>query len=78
MDDYFFYVVSSKQASDYEIIAELVVNNIKNTSDQENDDSDTLRTLAKSDTDVSNPTLKISYNTDASIKEREEKQFVME
>ena len=78
VDDYFFYVVSSKQASDYEIIAELVVNNIKNTSDQENYVSDTLGTLSKADTNVWNQTLNISYNTYANIKVIEENQFVKE
>ena len=37
-----------------------------------------MRTLVKSDTDAWKPTLKISYNTDASIKEREDKRFLME
>ena len=31
VEDYYFYVGSSKQASDYEITAEFVVNHIKKT-----------------------------------------------
>jgi hypothetical protein len=37
VEDYFFYVGSSKQASGYEITAELVVNHIKKTFDRGND-----------------------------------------
>jgi hypothetical protein len=33
VEDYFFYVGSSKEASDYEITAEFVVNHIKKTFD---------------------------------------------
>lgn len=37
IEDYFFYVGSSKQASDYEITAEFVINHIKMTFDRGND-----------------------------------------
>ena len=78
VEDYFFYVGSSKQASDYEITAEFVVNHIKKTFDRGNDIAEALRTLVKADTNVWKPTLKISTETDSKLKEREDKQFVME
>jgi hypothetical protein len=61
VEDYFFYVGSSKQASDYEITNEFVVNHIKKTFHCDNDVAEALRRLVKADTDTWNkPTLKIS------------------
>ena len=45
VEDYFFYVGSSKQASNYEITAEFVVNHIKKDFDRGNDIAEALRTL---------------------------------
>ena len=78
IEDYFFYVGSSKQASDYEIPAEFVLNHIKKTFDRGNDIAEALRTLEKPDTDVWRPTLKTSTETDEDLKETEEKQYLME
>ena len=78
LEDCLFYVVSSKKTSDYEITAEFIVNNIKKTFDRGNDVSEALQTLVKSDTDLWKTTLNISSDTDASIKEIEDKQFGME
>jgi hypothetical protein len=47
VEDYVFYVGSSKQASDYEMTAEFVVNHIKKTFDRGNDIAEALRTLVK-------------------------------
>jgi hypothetical protein len=77
-EDYFFYVGSSKQASDYEITAEFVVNHIKKTFDRGNDIAEAIRTLTKIDTSMWKPTLLLSTETDSAVKEREDKQFVME
>ncbi len=78
VEDYFFYVGSSKQASDYEITNEFVVNHIKKTFDRGNDVSEALRTLVRPDTDAWKPTLKMSVDSDTNIKQREDKQFEME
>jgi hypothetical protein len=79
VEDYFFYVGSSKQALDYEITAEFVVNHIKKTFDRGNDVAEALRMLIKADTDIWKPTLKISISTTTTeIKDQEDKQFVME
>ena len=77
LEDCLFYVVSSKKTSDYEITAEFIVNNIKKTFDRGNDVSEALQTLVKSDTDLWKTTLNISSDTDASIKEIEDKKFVI-
>jgi hypothetical protein len=50
VEDYLFYVGSSKQASDYEITAEFVVNHVKKTFDRGNDIVEAIRTLTKIDT----------------------------
>ena len=60
VEDYFFYVGSSKQASDYEITAEFVVNHIKKTFDRGNDIAEAIRTLNKIDTSLWKPTLLLS------------------
>mgnify|MGYP000243763899 FL=1 len=78
VEDYFFYVGSSKQASDYEVTNEFVVNHIKKTFDRGNDVAEALRRLVKADTDTWKPTLKISTDVDGAIVVREDKQFVME
>ena len=75
VEDYFFYVGSSKQASDYEVTAEFVVNHIKKTFERGNDVAEALRTLSKAQTNAWEPTLQISYDTDDNTKERENKQY---
>ena len=73
VEDYFFYLGSSKQASDYEITGKFVVNHIKKTFDRGNNIAEALRTLTKADTDVWKPTLKRSTETDIDLKETEDK-----
>ena len=75
IEDFSFYVGSSKQASDYEITEEFVVNHIKKTFDRGNDIAETLRTLVKVDTNPWKPTLKMSTESDALVQARENKQF---
>jgi hypothetical protein len=78
VEDYVFYVGSSKQASDYEITAEFVVNHIKKTSDRGNDIAEAIRTLVKTDTLLWKPSLQVSTGTQPTVKAREDKQYVME
>jgi hypothetical protein len=78
VEAYFFYVGSSKHASDYEITAEFVVNHIKKTFDRGNDIAEAIRTLVKTDTSLWKPTLQVSTATEPIVKEREDKQYVME
>ena len=52
LEDYFFYIGSSKTASDYEVTAEFIVNHVKLTFEKEgNDISEALRLLQLEDTD---------------------------
>ena len=78
VEEYFFYVGSSKQASDYEITAEFVVNHVKKTFDRGNDISEALRTLVIANTSAWKPKLNVSRETDAIAKSGEDKQFAME
>jgi hypothetical protein len=57
IEDYFFYVGSSKQASDFETTAEFLVNYVKKTFDRGHDIAEALRTLEPIDTEVWKPTL---------------------
>ena len=52
LEDYFFYVGSTKQASDYEVTANFVINHIKKTYDYGFDISEALRNLKEPDTDL--------------------------
>ena len=70
VEDYFFFVGSSKQASDYEITAEFVVSPIKNTIIRGNGVSDAFQLLFKLDTNVWKPTINIRSDSYVNIKER--------
>ena len=50
IEDYFFYVGSSKQASDFETTSEFLINHVKKTFDRGNDIAEALRTLLPQDT----------------------------
>ena len=52
VEDYFFYVGSNKQATDYELTSEFVLNHIKKTFDQGNDIAEALRTLVRAEVDI--------------------------
>jgi triphosphoribosyl-dephospho-CoA synthetase len=45
IEDYFFYVGSSKQASDFETTSEFLINHMKKTFDRGNDISEALQML---------------------------------
>eukprot|EP00957_Ditylum_brightwellii_P075620 5747268-Ditylum_brightwellii.AAC.1 len=60
IDDYQFYVGTSRQAATYKGTAELIINNIKMSFNRGNDNAKTLTTLIKAETDDWMPTLKSS------------------
>ena len=64
---YLFYVVSRKQASDYENTSDFVVSHIKKTLNCGNNVAEALKNMVKSDTDVWKPTLNISFDLDVTI-----------
>jgi hypothetical protein len=78
VEDYFFYVGSSKQASDFETTSEFLVNHIKKTFDRGNDIAEALRTLKPTDTNVWKPALLFSTETDPIVKAQENRQYEME
>ena len=77
IEEYYFYVGSSKQASDYETTSEFVINYIKKTFDRGNDVAEALRTLVKEDTSVWKPTLQFSKATDQDQAKQENEQYKM-
>ena len=58
IEDYYFYVGSSKQASDFETTSEFILNYVKKTYHRGSDISESLRELKKTDTNLWKPKLK--------------------
>ena len=78
IEDYYFYVGSNKQASDFEITSEFVINHIKKTFERGNDVSESLRLLQKMDTETWKPVLMVSEESNKTLAAREDKQFEMD
>lgn len=76
--DHNFYVGSAKQASDYEVTANFIINHIKKTYDNGIDIATALDTLTPFDTTQYKPTMQFSTQTDADAKAAEDKQFEIE
>ena len=74
IDNYYFYIGSSKLVSDYEITAEFVINHIKKTFNQGNNIAKSLRKLQVQDTTEWEPTLQISDTTNALTQKRKDQQ----
>ena len=78
LEDYYFYVGSSKQASDFETTYEYLVNYIKRTYSRGNDIAEALRVMESPITDKWKPSLHESTSTDANDKKREDRQFELD
>jgi hypothetical protein len=78
VNDYYYYLGSAKQASDYEMTTEFLINYIKKTFDYRSDIGRALKELKEVDTDPWKPTLNHSSDTDAAIQAIQNKQFEME
>eukprot|EP00978_Attheya_sp_CCMP212_P016785 scaffold44262_cov52-Attheya_sp.AAC.7 len=76
--DYYYYIGSSKQASDFEITTEFMINHIKNTFEYGHDIRTVLKMLDPMDKLKSKPKLAVSKASDPSDKVQEQKQFDME
>ena len=72
IEDYYFYVGSSKQASDFETTSEFLINHIKKTFDRGNDIAEVLWTLEPQDVDLWKPTLRFSVSTDGTVAKQED------
>ena len=64
IDDYSFYVGTSKQASDFKISSEFIINYIKRTFERGNDIAKSLRTLTIQPTITWKPKLQDSTSTE--------------
>ena len=78
LEDYYFYVGSAKQASNYESAADFIINHIKKEYDRGRDIAESLRELQKPNTDTWMPTLRASTNTDSEAQATENKQYELE
>ena len=77
LDDYCFYLGSSKQAADYELTLEYLMNYIKKTYDHGDDIVEALTTLQPPDTSLWLPKLQVSIAEDEAVIAIEEKQNMM-
>jgi hypothetical protein len=78
LEDYYFYVGSAKQASNYESAADFIINHIKKEYDRGRDIAESLHELKKPDTDTWMPKLKGSTKKDEEAKATQDTQFKME
>jgi hypothetical protein len=78
IEDYFFYIGSSKQASDFETTSNFLINHVKKTFDRGNDIAEALRMLEPTDTNLWKPTLQFSIETDATLSKQEDRQHGIE
>jgi hypothetical protein len=77
IEDYSFYIGSSKQASDYEVTAEFVINHIKKTFDYGKDIAEALRTLKKPDPESWEPAIQASVSETAATRDAENRQYAI-
>jgi hypothetical protein len=78
IEEYFFYVGSSKQASDFETTSEFLINYVKKTFDRGNNVAEALQTLAPEDTELWQPTLQFSTAADDTPRKQENHQHELE
>lgn len=78
VSDYVYYIGSSKQASDYEITTEFLINHIQKEYEFGSDIATALNQLEAFNLNKFKPRLETSTSGDATVKAAEEKQFEME
>ena len=78
LEDYVFYLGSSKHASDYETTAEYLINHIQETYDYGEDIAESLYTLKDVDLSIYKPKMQVSVNKDDKKREAEDKQYEIE
>ena len=78
ISDYQFHIGTNKEAAEYEIAAEFIINFIKRTFDRGNDIVETLRTLTIQDTSVWMSKLKMSKSDDKDTKIIENRQHELQ
>ena len=78
LEDYYFYVGSDKQASDFETTYEFMVNHIKRTYVRGNDIAETLRNLKSPDVNMWKPSLQVSLSADTDDEKRKNRQYELD
>ena len=78
IEDYVYYVGSARQASDYEITTEFVINHIRKTYTDGENIATALETLEDLDVNEWKPTIETSVELDDQIRATEQKQFDIE
>jgi hypothetical protein len=78
LSDYVYYLGSAKQASDYEITTEYIINYVKKTYEQSTDIATALKNLEEVDMTPMKPSLQVSLSSTAAVAALEDKQFEME
>ena len=78
LEDHCFYVGSKKQASDFEVTYEFLVNYIKRTYDRGNDIAEALRNMRLPETNIWKPSLEVSLKTEAEDVKKESRQFELD
>ena len=78
IEDYTFYIGTTKQASDYEVTCEFIINYIKRTFQHGNDIAESLRTLSLCDVEEWKPKLTTSKSDNDNIAKIENRQFEIE
>ena len=68
INDYQFYIGTNKEAAEYEIAGEFIIDFVIRTFDRGNDIAETLRILTIQDTSVWMPKLKMSKSDDEDTK----------
>ena len=74
LEDYYFYVGSSKQASDFETTYDFLLNYIKRTYTRGNDIAEALRKMESPDKNNWTPVLQMIIDTNDEVKKRENRQ----
>ena len=78
IDEYNFYIGTSKQASDFEVTSKFIINYIKRTFQHGNDIAESLRTLTLKDMNEWRPALKMSSANDEETAKLENRQYEIE
>ena len=78
LKDYQYYIGSSQSNNDCQKTTEFIINHMRAQFDHGDDIATALETRVEWDDEAHTPTLKVSTNTDASIKAAETHQFELE
>ena len=78
LEDYEFYIGSSKQASDFEVTTKFIINHTQETFDSGKDIAEALRMMNGQNTSKWKPTLSVSTSEDEHVRDRENREFELD